>query len=145
MSDEKPDTPYRDARDPKRAAVRDLEEVDRGSRNTPSDIEREAEPTPEDPEMGMSYTHDDPDRQRDGLHEWPLTEEYEDVARRDDLIRRLDDTVVAARAWAQETDHQYAQEIVDLLTEASDRLGRPTEDTDQETAMDYAGEPPKER
>ena len=145
MSDKTPDKPYRDARDPKRAAVRDLDEVDRGSRDTPSDIEREAKPSPKDPDMGMNYTHDDPDRQRDGLHDWPLSEEYENVARRDDLIRRLDDTVVAARAWANETDHEDAQEIVDLLVAASDRLGRPTEDTDRETAMDYAGDAPKER
>jgi hypothetical protein len=142
MSDETPNTPYRDARDPKRAAENDLEEVGRGSQNTPSDIERAAEPTPTDPEMGMNYTHDDPDRQRDGVHAHPLTEEYENVALRDDLIRRVDDTVAAARNWARETDDENAQEIVDLLVSVSDRLGRPVEDTDRETHMDKRRQEP---
>ena len=140
MSDKTPETPYRDARDPKRTAEKELEEVDRASRNAPSDIERAAEPSPKDPEMDMSYTHDDPDRQRDGVHARPLTEEYENVARRDELIRRVEDTVAAARSWAQETDDESAQEIVDLLVAASDRLGEPVEATDRETNMDRRGE-----
>lgn len=144
MSDKTPETPYRDARDPKRTAEKEFEEVDRGSRDTPSDIERAAKPSPKDPAMGMNYTHDDPDRQRDGVHAWPLTEEYENVALRDDLIRRLNDTVAAARNWARESDDENAQEVVDLLVSASDRLGRPVEETDRETDMDRRGqEPPK--
>lgn len=144
MSDETPDAPYRDARDPKRAADDELESVDPGSRNATSDIERAAEPSPRDPTMDMNYTHDDPDRQRDGLHDVPFMEEFENVARRDELIRRMDDTVAAARSWADESDEPDAQEIVDLLVEVSDRLGQPTEETSVETAMDRGRqEPPK--
>lgn len=106
---------------------------------------RKAEPGPEDPAMGMNYLQDDPDRQKDGLHARPLMEEYENVAHRDDLIRQLDDTVVAARAWAQEGDHEDAGEIVELLESAWDLMGRSTEATDEETHMDFAGDPPKDR
>lgn len=140
MSDEAPETPYRDARDPKRIAERDFDEVEPGSENAPSDIERAAEPSPRDPEMDMNYTHDDPDRQRDGLRDVPFMEEFEDVARRDELIRQLDDTVATARSWAEQSKEPDAQEIVDLLVEASDRLGQPTEETSIETTMDRSTE-----
>ena len=144
MSDKTPEAPYRDARDPKRRTEDEFETVDRGSQDTPSDIERAAEPSQRDPAMDFNYTHDDPDRQRDGVHDVPFMEEYENVARRDELARRMDDTVAAARSWAQESNEPDAQEIVDLLVEASDRLGRPTEETSMETAMDRGGqEPPK--
>lgn len=142
MSDKTPENPYRDARDPKRVAEKEFDEVAPGSENAPSDIEHAAEPSPKDPEMDMSYTHDDPDRQRDGIHGWPLTEEYENVALRDELIRSVDDTVATARNWAQETEDEHAQEIVDLLVSVSDRLGRPIEDTDRETNMDRRDEEP---
>ena len=144
MSDETPEAPYRDARDPTRRADDALESVDPGSRDTTSDIDGAAEPSPRDPAMDFNYTHDDPDRQRDGVHDVPFTEEFENVARRDEIVRQVDDTLQAARSWARESNEPDAQQIVDLLVEASDRLGRATEETSMETAMDRGGqEPPK--
>lgn len=90
--------------------------------------------------MGMSYTHDDPDRQRDGVHASPLNEEYENVALRNELIRMVQDTVTSARSWAQETEDEDAQEVVDQLVAVADRLGEPVESTDRETDMDRRGE-----
>lgn len=143
MSDDKRDTPYRDARDPKRAAERDFEEVDRGSRNAPSDIEQAADPEPLDPETDMAYTHDDSDRERDGVHGPPLSEEYERVARRSDLTRSVEDVVAEARDWALETEDDDAQEILQMLVEVADRLGETIEDTDEETFMDNQGKRPR--
>lgn len=85
-------------------------------------------------DVSMNRTSDDNDLNvgGGGFTDTPLRREYEGIARRDDLSRRLEDLVADAREWADDTRSDEARAVADLLADAFERLGVPTEDTDVE-------------
>lgn len=147
MSDR--DRKDRDERTPEGQAAREPE----ATLDRTDATERPVEPGPPSPEpmpdgpnedygfqaapprdVTMNRTSDDNDLNPagSGVHETPFRHEYESIARRDDLSRRLEDLIAEAREWAQDMGTDDAREVVDSLTLAYDRLGVPTEDTDAE-------------
>ena len=105
-----------------------------------SDIEATNDPQAEDEAMGMAYTSDDPDRQRDGVHETPISEGYEQIALRDELARKLESVVADAADWARESREDDAQQIYDDLRDIYDRIAEPLEETDDQAALGQADE-----
>lgn len=87
-----------------------------------------AEP-PADVTMNRTSDDDGLNVEGGGFTDTPLRTEYETIARRDDLSRRLEDLVADAREWARESGSEEARDVVDSLTTAYERLGVPTEDT----------------
>lgn len=85
-------------------------------------------------DVSMNRTSDDNDLNPSGggFTDTPLRKEYETIARRDDLSRGLEDLIAGASEWAHETGSTEAHDVVDLLTAAYERLGAPSEDTDDE-------------
>ncbi len=63
----------------------------------------------------------------DGVTETPFRPEFESVALRDDLARRLEGIVISARDWAQETGSDEAHAIAEALADIYDRVGSPIE------------------
>ncbi len=84
-------------------------------------------------DVDMHRTSDDNDLNPagSGVSETPLRLEYETIARRDDLARRLEDLVADAREWADEMDTDEAHDLAESLADVFDRLGQPLEDTDE--------------
>jgi hypothetical protein len=83
----------------------------------------------------MPRTSDDDDLNPlgSGLADTPLRDEYESIALRAELARRLEDLIASAAEWARDDGSAEAQDIVDMLSEAYERLGEPHEDTEQES------------
>lgn len=87
-------------------------------------------------ETDMARTSDDNElyAKGSGLEDTPLRTEFEAIARRDDLARRMEDLVEEAHEWAEEDGSEEARDIADSLEDIYERLGVPTEDTDDEPA-----------
>jgi hypothetical protein len=66
----------------------------------------------------------------DGVSETPIRAEYESMARRNDLARRLEDLVVSAREWARDEGSDEARDIAEGLALLYERLGAPAEASD---------------
>ena len=97
---------------------------------TESDIEEYVpDDTAEEPGDDAPRNHDDQDPWGDGVHETPLTQEYEGMAERADLARTLEDLAADAYDWAQRTEDADAQEIYETLADLAERVGNPPEDT----------------
>ena len=94
-------------------------------------------------DVTMQRTSDDNDLNPSGggFTDTPLREEYESMARRDDLSRRLEDLVADAREWADDVATDEARDIAETLADVYERLGVPTEDTDNEPADVAQAEP----
>ncbi len=114
----------------------------------PGQTPDELDPPGPDPERGfdanprggarMRRTSDDDDLnpQGGGLSDTPLRPEYESMAQRSELARRLEDLIASAAEWARDDGSAEAQDIVDMLSEAYDRLGEPLEDSEQEPDLE---------
>lgn len=144
MSDRKPDD--RDERTPRTPGGGDedapLSETSAAMVNPPTrpDAWPEKGPNTDDgfdanppSDVSMRRTSDDNDLNAagSGVSETPLRPEYETIARRDDLARRLEDLVADAREWADEMDTDEAHDLAESLADIFDRLGEPLEDTDE--------------
>ena len=60
----------------------------------------------------------------------PQTWEYEGIATRDELARRLGELVIDVRDWADMEDSEEANDLADAMNDLYERFGEPTEDTD---------------
>ncbi len=82
---------------------------------------------------GMRRTSDDDDLNAmgGGVSETPLRPEYESVALRTDLARRLEDVVATAQDWAREEGSDSAHAIAEALLDIYELLGEPIEDSDE--------------
>ncbi len=78
----------------------------------------------------MPYLSDDPDRERDGVHETPLSATYEHIAMRDELASKIEALLEDARDWAEASEDEGAKEIFDILVELYERLGESLEESD---------------
>ena len=65
-----------------------------------------------------------------GVSETPLRRPYEEMSRRDELARQLEEIVVNAQEWADEDGSPEALDIYESLNDIYERLGEPSEDTD---------------
>lgn len=81
-------------------------------------------------ELGGPTMIDDDLPEGDGVTETPLTWEYEGIAVRDDLARRLGDLVIDMRAWADDEETEDATEFAEELADFYERFGAASEDTD---------------
>ncbi len=79
---------------------------------------------------GEEPTVDDDPPEGDGVTDTPLTWEYEGIAMRDELARRLGELVVDVREWAELEDSEEADDIASSLADLYERLGAPSESTD---------------
>jgi hypothetical protein len=71
-------------------------------------------------ERNAPRVHDDDENERDGIH---LTyEEDEAAAQRRDLADQLEELLEDAYRWQENSDDDDAQEIINLLAEALERL-----------------------
>ncbi|ADI13159.1 hypothetical protein [Truepera radiovictrix] len=77
------------------------------------------------------YMSDDDEFERDGTHTI-LGDENENLARRNDLARQLEDLVAAALDWSEISDDEDAREIYEDLVDLYERVSAPLEDTDDE-------------
>ena len=93
---------------------------------------------PDDVDMQRTSDDNDLNPTGGGFTDTPLRTEYESMARRDDLARRLEDLVADAREWAREDESEAAHDIAEMLAAAYERLGVPTEDTDNEPDVPQA-------
>lgn len=77
-------------------------------------------------------TSDDNDLNADGggFTDTPLRGAYESMGRRDDLARRLGELLIEAQEWADEDGSVEALDIYESLNDVYERLGEPSEDTD---------------
>ena len=93
----------------------ELEEHDLGA-DPPMDVDRP--PAPDDEGLAPGG---------DGVTETPFRPEFESIALRDDLARRLEGIVISAREWAQEDGSEEAHAIAEALADIYDRVGAPIE------------------
>ncbi len=77
------------------------------------------------------YMSDDDEFERDGTHTL-LDDENENVVRRNELSRQLEDIVAAALEWSETSEDEDAQQIYEDLAALSERVSAPLEDTDDE-------------
>jgi hypothetical protein len=91
---------------------------DDGSFGTDPPIEASKPRTSDDNDLDMAG---------EGMTEIPLRSEYESIARRNDLARQLEDLIVGAREWAQETGSDDAHAIAEELADIYERLGAPVD------------------
>lgn len=77
-------------------------------------------------------TSDDNDLNAEGggFTDTPLRRPYEEMSRRDELARQLEEIVINAQEWADEDGSPEALDIYESLNDIYERLGEPTEDTD---------------
>jgi hypothetical protein len=97
-----------------------------------SDYDRE-----QDGDLGgddTPYMSDDDEFERDGTHETVIGEFNENVARRDELARQLEDLVASALEWSEISEDEDAQQIYEDLADLYERVNAPLEDTDDEVA-----------
>ncbi len=91
----------------------------------------------EDGDLGgdeTPYMSDDDEFERDGTNEVVISEFSEDVARRDELARQLEDIVAGALEWSEMSEDEDAQAIYEALADLYERVSAPLEDTDDEVA-----------
>lgn len=91
----------------------------------------------EDGDLGgddTPYMSDDDEFERDGTNEVVISEFNEDVARRDELARQLEDLVAGALEWSEMSEDEDARQIYEDLADLYERLSAPLEDTDDEVA-----------
>jgi len=89
----------------------------------------------EDGDLGgdeTPYMSDDDEFERDGTNEVVISEFSEDVARRDELARQLEDIVAGALEWSEMSEDEDAQAIYEALADLYERVSAPLEDTDDE-------------
>lgn len=65
-----------------------------------------------------------------GFTDTPLRRPYEEISRRDELARQLEEIVVNAQEWADQDGSPEAIDIYESLNDIYERLGEPSEDTD---------------
>lgn len=65
-----------------------------------------------------------------GFSDTPLRGPYESMARRDALARQLETLLIDAQEWADEDGSPEALDIYETLNDVYERLGEPSEDTD---------------
>jgi len=65
-----------------------------------------------------------------GFTDTPLRRAYEEISRRDELARQLGEVVINAQEWADEDGSPEALDIYESLNDIYERLGEPSEDTD---------------
>lgn len=87
---------------------------------------------PADVSMERISDDNDLDPAGDGVDDTPLELPYELMARRDDLARRLGEILIEVEDWAEEDGSEEAQSIALDLGDLYERLGEPSEDTDEE-------------
>lgn len=77
-------------------------------------------------------TSDDNDLNAEGggFTDTPLRRPYEMMGRRDELARQLEELLINAQEWADEEGSPEALDIYESLNDIYQRLGEPTEDTD---------------
>lgn len=77
-------------------------------------------------------TSDDNDLNAEGggFTDTPLRRPYESMGRRDDLSRQLGELLVEVQEWADEDGSPEALDIYESLNDVYERLGEPSEDTD---------------
>lgn len=80
------------------------------------------------------YMSDDDEFERDGTHEVPIDEENENISKRDDIARMLEDLVATALEWSETSEDEDAQRIYEDLADLYERVSAPLEDTDDELA-----------
>ncbi len=78
------------------------------------------------------YMSDDDEFERDGTHEILIDEENENVSRRDEIARVLEDLVATALEWSEVSEDEDARDIYEDLAELYERVSAPLEDTDDE-------------
>jgi len=91
----------------------------------------------EDGDLGgdeTPYMSDDDEFERDGTNEVVISEFSEDVARRDELARQLEDIVAGALEWSEMSEDEDARAIYEALADLFERVSAPLEDTDDEVA-----------
>ena len=79
------------------------------------------------------YMSDDDEFERDGTHEVLIDEESENISRRDDIARVLEDLVATALEWSEVSEDEDAQDIYEDLADLYERVSAPLEDSDDET------------
>ncbi|HZJ08234.1 MAG TPA: hypothetical protein VFD39_00940 [Trueperaceae bacterium] len=104
----------------------------------------EADPYPSGPNEDMGNlaappvdvdeprTSDDNDLNAEGggFTDTPLRRPYERMGRRDHVARQLEDLLVGVQEWADEDGSPEALDIYESLHDVYERLGEPSEDTD---------------
>ncbi len=86
---------------------------------------------PESLEDGLDESPVDDDLpEGDGVTDTPHTWEYEGIATRDELARRLGELAIDVRDWAEIEDSDEASDLADAIEELYERFGEPMEDTD---------------
>ncbi len=65
-----------------------------------------------------------------GFTDTPLRRPYEAMGRRDEIARQLEELLIDAQEWADEDGSAEALDIYESLNDVFQRLGEPTEDTD---------------
>lgn len=91
----------------------------------------------EDGDLGgdeTPYMSDDDEFERDGTNEVVISEFSEDVARRDELARQLEDIMAGALEWSEMSEDEDARAIYEALADLFERVSAPLEDTDDEVA-----------
>ena len=145
----------RNDRDPRAQAEREPEATlderrrDRASSDTESVLEEPipggpnedrgflASP-PDDVEMNRTSDDNDLNPSGSGVAATPLRKEYETIGMRDALARDLRDVLDTARAFAEEDGSDEARSIARDLADIYERVGVPTEDTDDEPGIPQA-------
>lgn len=84
------------------------------------------------PDVDEPRLSDDNDLEAEGggFTDTPLRRPYEAMARRDEIARQLGELLINAQEWADEDGSAEALEIFESLNDVYERLGEPTEDTD---------------
>lgn len=78
------------------------------------------------------YMSDDDEFERDGTHEVLIDEENENISRRDEIARVLEDLVATALDWSEVSEDEDAREIYEDLVDLYERVAAPLEETDDE-------------
>jgi len=65
-----------------------------------------------------------------GFSDTPLRRPYDQMSRRDEIARQLEEVVINAQEWADENGTPEAIDIYEALNDIYERLGEPSEDTD---------------
>lgn len=79
------------------------------------------------------YMSDDDEFERDGTHEVLIDEENENISRRDEIARVLEDLVATTLDWSEVSEDEDAREIYEDLVDLYERVSAPLEETDDET------------
>lgn len=127
------------------SAPTDRDDAPTGANRQGVDVRRpQSDPFPEGPNDDMGNlarppadvdeprTSDDNDLNAEGggFTDTPLRRPYEEMSRRDELARQLEEIVINAQEWADEDGSPEALDIYESLNDIYERLGEPAEDTD---------------